>query len=138
MRADLHVHTTASDGTDKPEEVVLQAFSMGLAALAIADHDTLEGIGPALEEGRRKKVEVIPALELGTDYRGKEIHVLGYMLDINNSALREELSVFRSGRRERVERMIKRLNRLGFPVTRFGRRCVAKAGCKVPGLNEPV
>jgi len=118
MLADLHVHTTASDGAESPAEVVARASSIGLAALAIADHDTLEGIMPAVEEGRLRKVEVIPAVELGTGYKGQEIHLLGYLIDINDGALQEELAFFRNNRRDRVVKIINRLNRLGFPVTR--------------------
>ncbi|MHB8156296.1 MAG: PHP domain-containing protein [Desulfocucumaceae bacterium] len=118
MQADLHVHTTASDGTDSPEEVVARAAAIGLAALAVADHDTLEGIRPAQEEGRRKKVEVIAAIELGTEYRGQEIHVLGYLIDLEDKELQAQLEYFRSNRRSRVTRMVNRLNRLGIPITR--------------------
>ncbi|MFZ5642306.1 MAG: PHP domain-containing protein [Bacillota bacterium] len=118
MLADLHVHTTASDGTDSPEEVVARAFTVGLSALAIADHDTLEGIQPAMEEGNRRNIEVIPGIELGTDYGGKEIHILGYMIDLEDRLLLKSLTYFRQTRRDRVNKIIKRLNRLGFPITR--------------------
>lgn len=117
MLADLHVHTTASDGTDSPEEVVARAAAMGLGALAIADHDTLDGIQPALEEGRRRGLEVLPAIEMGTEHHGQEIHMLGYMIDINSGKLLEELDFFRRTRLDRVTRMVRRLNRLGFPIT---------------------
>jgi predicted metal-dependent phosphoesterase TrpH len=89
---------------------------MGLAALAIADHDTLEGIQPALEEGRRLCLEVLPAIELGTEINGREIHVLGYLIDITNKHLLDELDYFRRTRKERVVRMIDKLHKLGFPV----------------------
>lgn len=118
MFADLHVHTTASDGTETPQEVVARASSMGLAALAIADHDTLEGINPAMEEGRRRNVDVIPAIELGTEYKGQEIHLLGYLIDITDSILDKELASFRDNRHNRVDRMVERLNYLGIPVSR--------------------
>lgn len=117
MRADLHVHTTASDGTDSPEEVVARAASIGLGLLAIADHDTLEGIQPAVEEGLKRNVEVMPAIELGTEHRGQEIHILGYMIDTCNGRLRSELAFFRDTRTERVTRMVHRLNKLGFSIS---------------------
>ncbi len=117
MQADLHVHTTASDGTDSPEEVVAQAVSIGLKTLAVADHDTLEGIHPALEEGRRRNLEVIPAVELATDYSGREIHVLGYLVDIESGSLHSELAFFRRTRLERVTRMVHRLNGMGLAIT---------------------
>lgn len=127
MQADLHVHTTASDGTDSPEEVVARAAAMGLGALAIADHDTLEGIHPAMEEGRRRNLEVLPAIELGTDHRGREIHILGYMIDVSNDHLLSQLAFFRKTRSERVIRMVDRLNKLGFPITL--ERVLEMAGC---------
>lgn len=117
MQADLHVHTTASDGTESPEEVVARAAAMGLGALGIADHDTLDGIQPAIDQGRRLRLEVLPAVELGTEYRGQEIHMLGYMIDINNGAFLDELAFFRNTRMERATRMIGRLKRLGFSIT---------------------
>lgn len=117
MQADLHVHTTASDGTESPEEVVARAAAIGLGALGIADHDTLDGIQPAIDQGRSLGLEVLPAVELGTEYRGIEIHMLGYMIDINSRDLLDELAFFRQTRMERVTRMIGRLNRLGFSIT---------------------
>ncbi|MFZ5631819.1 MAG: PHP domain-containing protein [Bacillota bacterium] len=117
MLADLHVHTTASDGTDSPEEVVVRAVSAGLGALAIADHDTLDGILPAMEEGQRRGLEVLPAIELGTEFNGQEIHLLGYLIDVACTDFQAELAYFRRTRRERVTRMIGRLNKLGFPIT---------------------
>ncbi len=114
MLADLHVHTTASDGADSPEEVVFLAASMGLAALAVTDHDTLEGIQPAVEEGRRRGLEVLPAIEMGTEYKGREVHVLGYSIDVTSGELLAELDFFRRTRLERVSGMVRKLNRIGF------------------------
>ncbi|MFZ5596251.1 MAG: PHP domain-containing protein [Bacillota bacterium] len=118
MLADLHVHTTASDGTESPEGVVARAVLLGLGALAIADHDTMEGIPPAMEEGRRLGIDVLPAVEIGAEYGGREVHILGYMMDINDKPLLEELSFFRRARVERLGRIVGRLNDLGLPVTR--------------------
>lgn len=117
MLADLHVHTTASDGADRPEEVVARAASLGLGALAIADHDTVDGVLPALEEGRHRGLEVLPAIELGTEYSGREVHMLGYLVDIYSGDLLERLAFFRSARLERAVRMVDKLREIGFPVT---------------------
>lgn len=127
MQADLHVHTNASDGTDSPEEVVARAAAAGLGALAIADHDTVEGIHPAVEEGRRRGLEVLPAIELGADHRGREVHILGYMIDVGNEYLLSRLAYFRKTRSERVFKMVDRLNKLGCPITL--ERVLEVAGC---------
>lgn len=116
MQADLHVHTTASDGTESPEEVVAKADLIGLGCLAIADHDTLEGIPPAVEEGVRRGLEVIPAIELAAHHGGREVHVLGYLVDVNSGPLLSDLAFFRRTRVERVERMVRKLKGLGLSI----------------------
>jgi len=91
-RIDLHVHTTASDGTLTPSECVLRAKELGLAAIAITDHDTADGVADACEQGRKCGVEVIPGIEISADYLGIEgVHILGYFIDPNSSALNELL-----------------------------------------------
>lgn len=117
MLADLHVHTTASDGTDSPATVVARAAEIGLAALAVADHDTLEGIREAERAGARYGVEVLPAIELGTELGGREIHILGYLLDPDDPVLQEHLAFFRQSRRQRAVRMVEKLRHMGFGVT---------------------
>jgi len=117
MLADLHVHTTASDGTDSPATVVARAAEIGLTALAVADHDTLEGIREAESAGARYGVEVLPAIELGTELGGKEIHILGYLLDPNDLVLQEHLASFRRSRRQRAESMVEKLRHMGFGIT---------------------
>lgn len=112
MKADLHVHTTASDGTDSPEEVVAKAASIGLGYLAITDHDTLDGIKPSIEAGKEYNVQVVPAIELSAEYDGKETHILGYMLDFENQALISKLSFLRESRVNRIHSMIMSLKRI--------------------------
>ena len=90
-KIDLHTHTTASDGTLTPTELVAHARELGLSAVAITDHDTMNGVAEAQTAGERLGVEVIPGLEISTDYRGEDTHVLGYGMDINAPALREVL-----------------------------------------------
>lgn len=117
MLADLHVHTTASDGMDSPREVVARAASLGLGALAIADHDTVDGIEPAMEEGKRRRIDVLAAVELGTEHGGREVHMLGYLVDVRSGEFLERLAFFRGARLERAVRMVDKLRNLGFPIT---------------------
>lgn len=116
MRVDLHVHTTASDGTDSPEEVVFRARAIGLGAIAITDHDTLEGVAPAVAAGRMHKLEVIPGIELGSERQGEEIHILGYLMELHNRDFLEKLSLFRDSRLARMEKMVHKLQEFGLPI----------------------
>ncbi|OAT86701.1 PHP domain-containing protein [Desulfotomaculum copahuensis] len=118
MAADLHVHTTASDGTGTPAQVVAMAKGLGLDALAITDHDTVAGVVPALAAGRELGQVVLPGVELGTRYGGREIHMLGYLIDVNDGPLLSTLEMFRHDREQRLEKMLARLAGLGFPLTR--------------------
>ncbi len=117
MRIDMHIHTTCSDGGSTPEEIIGMARSINLEAIAITDHDTLAGIKPALYEGLAKGVEVIPGVELGSYLQGEEIHILGYLVDINDRLFIEELEILRKARIQRMEKMVKKLQELGFDVT---------------------
>ena len=80
-RVDLHVHTTASDGTCSPSEVVFMAQKLGLAAVAVTDHDTAAGVPEALAAGKASGVEVVPGIEVSVDWRGYGVHILGYFID---------------------------------------------------------
>ncbi|WP_018086437.1 PHP domain-containing protein [Desulfurispora thermophila] len=117
MQADLHVHTSASDGTDSPQQVVARAAELGLRALAITDHDTVQGIEPALLAAREYGIEVIPGIELGTEISGREVHLLGYFINYRQEFFLEQLADFQQRRLTRVRKMTQRLNQLGFPVT---------------------
>lgn len=115
--ADLHTHTTASDGTSAPAENVRLAREAGLAAVAITDHDTMAGVEEALEEGRRLGITVVPGVEISTSADGADIHVLGYGLDWRDKGWNEKLESLRLVRNRRNERIIERLNRLGIDIT---------------------
>jgi predicted metal-dependent phosphoesterase TrpH len=114
--ADLHIHSTASDGTLTPEEVVDRAARLGLGAVSIADHDTVEGVPNALKEGCRVGLEVIPAVEINTDSSKGEAHILGYFLAQWEPSLEVALADLRESRRERLERMVERLQDAGVDV----------------------
>jgi len=117
MRIDLHTHTTASDGLLPPERLVRLAKDAGVGILAVADHDTTDAVDPAMAEGRRLGVEVIPAVEINTDVDATEVHVLGYYIDHRQGWFQEFLTRLRDGRVNRAARMVEKLNALGIPVT---------------------
>jgi predicted metal-dependent phosphoesterase TrpH len=113
---DLHLHSTASDGLAEPEEVVRAAVSANLAALALTDHDTVDGIPVAQEAAREKGIELIPGVELSAYERDDEVHLLGLHLD-DLDAMRDAMQVFRTARRSRAQDMVRRLNDLGVRIT---------------------
>ena len=117
QRADLHIHTTASDGTLTPEQTVQEAARIGLGALGIADHDTVDGIAPAIAASRDTNVIVVPAVEINTDYGKDEIHILGYYINHESKALNTHLEHFRFERAERGRLIVERLNEMGLNVS---------------------
>lgn len=114
---DLHVHTTASDGTETPAGAVSHARALGLAAVAITDHDTPFGIPEALAAGRALGVEVIPGIEVSVDWRGRGVHILGYFIDPAAPGLRHLLSWVTEERRRRNERIAAAMRADGIDVT---------------------
>lgn len=108
---DLHLHSNCSDGALAPAEVVRKAARAGLAAIAIADHDNVDGIDEALDEGRRCSVEVLSAVELSVVWQGfQDIHLLGYCFDSHHSELCAALAEFRDFRNSRNEQIVVRIN----------------------------
>jgi len=114
--ADLHVHSTASDGDWTPRRLVREAAVRGLSYLALTDHDTMAGVAAAQAAAREADVRVVPGLELGTDHGAVEVHLLGYFLDPAHAALNRELARLVCSRRERAELMVRRLGELGYSV----------------------
>ena len=115
---DLHVHSTASDGTLSPAAVVEEAAAAGLSAIALTDHDTVDGVGEARSAAGRFSIEVIPGAELSALWHGKEIHILGLFLDADSPVLRQELACMRRKREARNDEILRRLSAAGFPMTR--------------------
>jgi len=113
---DLHVHTTASDGSMSPAEVVRYAKEKRLRAIAITDHDTVEGLEEAIREGDRTKIEVIPGVEVSVDFPRGTMHLLGYYIDPNCSAFIEKLKIVQKAREERNLKMVKKLHALGVKI----------------------
>lgn len=129
MRIDLHTHTTASDGLLTPERLVQLAADAGVTVLAIADHDTTDGLDAALAAGARLGVEIIPAVEINTDVDAHtEVHMLGYFIDYHQGWFQEFMSRLRDGRVNRAAKMVEKLNGLGIPVTFDRVRAIAGAG----------
>ena len=113
-RADLHIHSTASDGRYNPTEIVHMAVAAGLTIIALTDHDTVDGLIPALEAAREfPELTVIPAVELSTDTYSGEIHVLGYFIDFTNQEFRASLERMRNSRANRAKKMVLKLKELG-------------------------
>lgn len=113
---DLHTHSTYSDGSLTPSELVRHAKENGLCAIALSDHDNIGGVAEAIEEGKKIGIEVVPAIELSAE-SDTETHILGYYIDINNKELNEKLEYVRKVRREREEEICEKLRNLGFNVT---------------------
>jgi len=116
-KVDLHIHSTASDGRLSPEAVVLKAAELGLTFIAIADHDSVSGIAPALVAAKAfPRLRVIPCIEISTEVPYGEVHVLGYFIDYTSHKLRATLTRLRNSRRERAQGMIAKLEKLGIHI----------------------
>lgn len=116
-KIDLHIHSTASDGKLSPEEIVTRAAGLGLTTISLADHDTVDGIAPALKAAQGfPGLEMIPGIEISTDSPQSEVHVLGYFIDYTSPELRAALERMRHSRRERALGMIAKLDSLGIHI----------------------
>jgi predicted metal-dependent phosphoesterase TrpH len=116
MRLDLHVHSTASDGSLDPAEVARAAARGGLDVISLADHDTTEGIGPASRAAASLKVEIIPAVEVSSTHEGWEVHVLGYFVDPSDPEFLAYQERALRRRDERMQEMVRRLRHQGVEV----------------------
>lgn len=116
-RADLHTHTTASDGMNSPSDNVRLAKEAGLSAVAITDHDTVAGIPEALEAGQRYGIIVVPGVEISTSHEGRDIHILGFGIPHEDPVLLSRLISLRHVRNRRNEQILSRLADLGMPVS---------------------
>lgn len=115
-RADLHIHTIASDGALTSTRVVEEAKRVGLAAVAISDHDTVDGIAEALDAGKRLGITVVPAVEINTDMGPLEIHIMGYFMDWQSEKFAKHLERLRNARLERCKKIVEKLKALGIPI----------------------
>jgi len=129
--ADLHLHTQFSDGTYSPEELVAQSHRFGLAAIALTDHDTVEGCERSTLACEAAGIEFIPGTELTAEQQGAELHILGYFLDTQNPKLLVEIGRFQTVRQARVREMVARLNEMEVPLEVD--KVFALANCRAPG-----
>lgn len=114
---DLHTHSTCSDGTLTPEELMFHAKENGLSAIALTDHDTIAGIEKARPIAEKLGLELVPGVELSTDYQNQEVHILGYYIDGNHPDFAAKLQEFIDGRHNRNIKMTKLLQQEGFDIT---------------------
>jgi len=116
-KVDLHIHSTASDGKFSPADIVRKAAERGLTIIALADHDSVDGIAPALAAARAfPRLKVIPSVEISTDVLGGEVHVLGYFIDYTDHRLKATLARMRHSRQERAYGMVTKLKKLGIHI----------------------
>jgi 3',5'-nucleoside bisphosphate phosphatase len=115
--ADLHCHTTASDGLLSPTELVQLAAQLGLKGIGITDHDTIQGWQEAEKAGADYHIRILKGIELNTNWYGKEVHILGYALDSSSNYLTNKLRDLRNARKQRMLKIIDRLNDLGIKIT---------------------
>jgi predicted metal-dependent phosphoesterase TrpH len=129
--ADLHLHTQFSDGTFTPEELVERASKLGFAAIALTDHDTVEGCARAAAACAAAQLEFISGTELTAEHADTEVHILAYFVDIQNQVLLTRIAGFQAVRQNRIREMVAALNKLGIPLQ--AESVFALANCKSPG-----
>ncbi|MCK5572306.1 MAG: PHP domain-containing protein [Bacteroidetes bacterium] len=115
-RADLHIHTTYSDGALSAREIILRAREAGLSAISITDHDHTGALDEAILLGSELGVDVIPGVELSVTVRDQDVHILGYFFDHHNPRLLDYLAHFRTERIKRARRIVEKLNDLNLPL----------------------
>ena len=131
MFADLHLHSYYSDGTFSPEEICEHACKHGLTAVALTDHDTVEGCGRMSEACVRGGLEFVPGTELTAEHHGHEIHILGYWINTAEGSFVSRLSGFQAVRMNRIRDMVYRLNQRGIPLQ--AETVFKIANCRSPG-----
>ncbi|MDX1951461.1 MAG: PHP domain-containing protein [Verrucomicrobiota bacterium] len=131
MFTDLHLHTNFSDGTYTPEELTSEAKRFGLVAVALTDHDTVEGCQRMAAACDTAAIEFIPATELTAEFNGTELHLIGYFLDVAHPRLLEAMSQFQEVRQNRIREIVARLRKMNIPIEEDA--VFALANCKSPG-----
>ncbi len=132
MTVDLHTHSTASDGSDPPEHLVELAAEAGLSALALTDHDTQEGLDAAVAAAATHHLELIPGVELSLSYDSGTMHLIVLWLDPGTGPLQNRLHGLQSGRTQRNEEIVHRLEEAGLPIRGSPRRGRGRERRKAP------
>lgn len=114
---DLHSHTSASDGQHSPDELVALAAAAGVTTLSVTDHDTVAGIERSRQAAQARGLRLVPGIELSAFVARREVHILGHFIDPSNPRLASFSQRLRAERRRRMEQMVERMQRLGFPVS---------------------
>jgi 3',5'-nucleoside bisphosphate phosphatase len=115
-KADLHTHTTYSDGALSPYELIRKAENVGLSVISITDHDSMGALDEAIELGKEFGVEVITGVELSTSFGDTEVHILGYFIDHHDETLLDAIKIFCEERMKRAERIVHKLNEMDIPI----------------------
>lgn len=116
-KIDLHTHSTISDGTLTPIELVAYAKTKGLKAIALTDHDSIDGISEAVEASTKYDLELIPGIEFAVSFKNKEIHILGYFIDYKNDEFKTQLKQTQIDRQNRNLEIIEKLKKIGVEIT---------------------
>ena len=113
MAVDLHIHTNVSDGIYTPEEIVHKALQASLTAIAITDHDTIEGIAPAQIAAQQHSLEIVPGIELSAAGKHGDVHILGYYINLDDQEFLAHLAAIRTARIERITQIMAKFAKLG-------------------------
>ncbi|WDV47844.1 PHP domain-containing protein [Clostridiaceae bacterium M8S5] len=116
IKADMHIHSTMSDGILNPKEIISWAKRKNINAISITDHDTLAGLKEALEYIERDGMILIPGVELSCIYNGYEVHLLGYCFDYQSSKIKNVLDNIREARASRAVKMVNKLKDIGIDI----------------------
>ena len=115
-KIDLHTHSCFSDGVLEPDKLLEEAQWHGLSAIALTDHDNVDGIPYAQKAGAARGIEVVPGVELSCEYEGMEAHILGFLIE-PDADFSDRLKIMRENRERRMEMMVRKLQLLGINIT---------------------
>ena len=124
---DLHLHTLASDGQHTGAEIVAMAAELGITAIAVADHNSVDSVAEAQAAAARAGIDFAPAIEIDTMFRGRDLHILGYFIDYDSAPCRRYLGQIFEAKLEQTRERVKKLNQLGFRLD-FDRLMEASSG----------